>query len=925
MGTITKGKSQASEHKQLEKIRNQSKRAGERFFALAEKSGHAMDNRKIYKPRPQLPLGGTGKALFEPQIKSLAEVRHHGRDAVRTFWYEPSENQRSDLMPCQRSKGKTKESSMWNPCGSAAEWQEHGQMVPYGPSSRKINNRLKDRVDQIQRELRFDVMVSTDGTFKRQVWADMMRDGVIGGDAQSSGSLKERDWGAEGFRKLLARRYGSATRGWRLALDADRKGRVSFVEFCQATRSIGYEGPLRRLWGELAGEGAFITLERIDHAANKRLGIFRDMLWKKCGGIKQAWLFFDHQHRRRLNLLEFKKRCAALGLVPADMALASGVAGADSDGDSSAANLTQTSSSGFKRRGAGVARGTVQAQQQEADPELLILQNNIDKIFDDLDTNASGGLSWLEFQWLESWLSDQDVKELESFRNFMLTKFPSCREVVDAIGTPHITIEVFTAFCDKHKYPGSAERMFQVMDQDGNGTLSGSEIIRIFAALPPTSQTVKPVDSYNPMPAIASTLAASKGIDLDRNAVQALGRPIQASFFIYERCLKHFENTENNDLKKLMSIKDEIDDTIMQPEPELDILMVEAEEAQNGLKRKICPGGASWYPRTFCPQPASWVDKAYDPHIKSRARIEAKASVKYAARYGDQRFRRVRDISRLALMYKSCASMFNAIKKCKEVLDVVFVENRMRVPTALGWRDITILVKEPLKSGSYHICEIQFQLEAFAEARKEAHKHYTALREMLPKLFPQDDAAALDEVTHQILDGLTAAVKSFSFDTGNVACNMERGKSWTTPWQKNPMVACEREKYPAKRPTMHLASKNSEFMDKVIEQRSGPVIPTLYRGRPWQPVMQAPMLFSALEPDSAFGSDMLDKKLNDMKRDSMAQTHAGEKRFSTNPRNLLRQDSLRIQRGSMNPRNLPGSDQVHTQSATAFSTVDVPL
>merc|ERR1719498_1870960 len=45
-----------------------------------------------------------------------------------------------------------------------------------------------------------------------------------------------------GFHRLLKRKYGNPVRGWRLGLDVDGSGKLSYMEFCTAVRGMGYEG-----------------------------------------------------------------------------------------------------------------------------------------------------------------------------------------------------------------------------------------------------------------------------------------------------------------------------------------------------------------------------------------------------------------------------------------------------------------------------------------------------------------------------------------------------------------------------------------------------------------------------------------------------------------------------------------------------------
>ncbi|CAJ1454299.1 unnamed protein product [Effrenium voratum] len=55
--------------------------------------------------------------------------------------------------------------------------------------------------------------------------------------------------GPEGFRRLLAGKYGSVAAAWRVALDPDGNGRISFGELNHRCRLMGFTGNLRKLPG----------------------------------------------------------------------------------------------------------------------------------------------------------------------------------------------------------------------------------------------------------------------------------------------------------------------------------------------------------------------------------------------------------------------------------------------------------------------------------------------------------------------------------------------------------------------------------------------------------------------------------------------------------------------------------------------------
>merc|ERR1711964_953253 len=88
------------------------------------------------------------------------------------------------------------------------------------------------------------------------------------------------DNGVEGFRVYLKKKCGSIVAGWR-ALDVDKNGRLSFYEFCNACRSMGYHGNIKKLWRQLdqTGDG-FVSLMEIDPEVGHSVGTFKLALMK---------------------------------------------------------------------------------------------------------------------------------------------------------------------------------------------------------------------------------------------------------------------------------------------------------------------------------------------------------------------------------------------------------------------------------------------------------------------------------------------------------------------------------------------------------------------------------------------------------------------------------------------------------------------
>jgi len=95
--------------------------------------------------------------------------------------------------------------------------------------------------------------------------------------------------GIPGFREFLRKQYGSIIAGWRV-LDSDKSGRLSFYEFCNACRKMGFSGNLRKLWEELdVNQDGSVSLMEIDPEVGRYIGFFKLALMKKYGSVLKGW------------------------------------------------------------------------------------------------------------------------------------------------------------------------------------------------------------------------------------------------------------------------------------------------------------------------------------------------------------------------------------------------------------------------------------------------------------------------------------------------------------------------------------------------------------------------------------------------------------------------------------------------------------
>lgn len=115
-------------------------------------------------------------------------------------------------------------------------------------------------------------------------------------------------------RAILLNQYGTIPCAWRHTLDVDGNGKVSFVEFGNAMRRLGYKGIIKDLWIQMDKDGSgFITMDEIDSKANRILNQFKEQVFSRFTGWAEAWDFIDHKGNGRVRENQFVERCEEMG------------------------------------------------------------------------------------------------------------------------------------------------------------------------------------------------------------------------------------------------------------------------------------------------------------------------------------------------------------------------------------------------------------------------------------------------------------------------------------------------------------------------------------------------------------------------------------------------------------------------------------
>eukprot|EP00440_Ansanella_granifera_P032694 gb/GFBE01035469.1/.p1 GENE.gb/GFBE01035469.1/~~gb/GFBE01035469.1/.p1 ORF type:complete len:574 (+),score=102.45 gb/GFBE01035469.1/:1-1722(+) len=109
-------------------------------------------------------------------------------------------------------------------------------------------------------------------------------------DAYARAGDEDRPKDVQDFLKTLRMKFGSVTRGWRVALDRDGSGYLEFREFIEAMRDMGCGENGRSLWFNLdIAQSGRISLYQLDELAAHALDRFRFACTSKFGSIQAAF------------------------------------------------------------------------------------------------------------------------------------------------------------------------------------------------------------------------------------------------------------------------------------------------------------------------------------------------------------------------------------------------------------------------------------------------------------------------------------------------------------------------------------------------------------------------------------------------------------------------------------------------------------
>jgi len=282
-----------------------------------------------------LDLDRNGKITYNEFSRAVREIGFHGN--IKAIWKELNTDESNDISLEELDPAAHKHLSQFEAHvhGKHGSYLEAWQALGVNPGTRIHKKQFQEMCAQL------DYTGDVDELFKHlltkpavpsfslsELDPRVLQESYMNPERLNPVSRKEKveawrkeslakDMGASDYkavRTILLNQYGTIACAWRHLLDVDGNGKISFVEFGNAMRRIGYKGKIKDLWLQLEKDGnGYITMDELDPKAHKALTAFRELVLSQYSNWLEAWEFFDHKKARRLNEVQFVERCETLG------------------------------------------------------------------------------------------------------------------------------------------------------------------------------------------------------------------------------------------------------------------------------------------------------------------------------------------------------------------------------------------------------------------------------------------------------------------------------------------------------------------------------------------------------------------------------------------------------------------------------------
>eukprot|EP00937_MAST-01D_sp_MAST-1D-sp2_P001219 g1219.t1 len=181
----------------------------------------------------------------------------------------------------------------------------------------------------------------------------------------------------------------------------------------------------------------------------------------------------------------------------------------------------------------------------------------------------------------------------------------------------------------------------------------------------------------------------------------------------------------------------------------LKLLMDQASNCQEKLRRKIAPDTDSWGDESApaTKDTASWCGgAARDPGVATERDLTDAAAEMF-----DGHYHKIHDAARMDLIFDKCDQLLKCVEALQKEFDVRGVINNFQkhLYGTLGWCDMQVVCVETLDDGSEYICTIRLFHEDLANAREDSVGEYTNLRNAIMRVGDSFARRIVDAALHR--------------------------------------------------------------------------------------------------------------------------------------------------------------------------------